>query len=151
MEKIKVHEKKPADFLAKVEIAAVYVNINDKILLLECSSNKSECGAWGVPAGKFERGETPVHCAKRELFEETGIVIAAIDSFFSMGQLYISKPGIDYIYHAFAIDLDSIPIICLSCEHSSYKWVSRQEAERLPLMKGGEQALDYYYRNRVKE
>jgi ADP-ribose pyrophosphatase YjhB (NUDIX family) len=30
-------------------------------------------GAWCLPAGFMEYGETPEHCARRELLEETGI------------------------------------------------------------------------------
>jgi ADP-ribose diphosphatase len=33
---------------------------------------------WEVPAGKLERGEDPLHCAKRELAEETGYECGAI-------------------------------------------------------------------------
>lgn len=30
-------------------------------------------GAWCLPAGFLEYGESPQHCARRELFEETGL------------------------------------------------------------------------------
>lgn len=34
---------------------------------------------WGLPKGHLEEGETPHDCAKRELFEETGLTVSEID------------------------------------------------------------------------
>ncbi|MDR3623529.1 MAG: NUDIX hydrolase [Chlamydiales bacterium] len=143
---IKVYEQKPNDFSHKVEVAATYVNVRGKLLLLELSHNKSEAGAWGVPAGKLEENETSLNGAKRELLEETSIDVSK-NQFQSFGQLYIRKPDIDYIYHVFSVRLAKLPTIILSSEHLSYKWVSLKEAENLPLMDGAQQALDFYYRH----
>lgn len=146
VEETKVYEQQPENFSPSLEVAATYLSISDKLLLLEIAHSKSEAGFWGVPAGKIELNETPIRGAKRELLEETGIDISSNNSLQLLGQLYISKSTIDYIYHVFITHLDKLPIIQLSNEHSSYKWVSRQEAENLPLMYGGKQALDFYYR-----
>lgn len=140
-----VYNKKPRDFSPNVEVAAIYINVNGKLLLLELSANKQEKGAWGVPGGKLEVGERPAQGAKRELLEETGIDIKAESSFHPLGELYMRKPEIDYIYHLFGINLDNAPTVCLSSEHCSYQWVSRSEAESLPLMKGAKLALDTYF------
>lgn len=35
-------------------------------------------GEWSVPGGKLERGESPVYCAARELYEETGIALGTM-------------------------------------------------------------------------
>lgn len=144
-----VYEKRPQDFSPTVEVAAIYLNSNGKLLLLQLSSAKKEKGTWGVPAGKLEMREKPTQAAKRELFEETGIDIESEVSFRPLGKLYMRKPEVDYIYHLFEICLESEPAICLSPEHSSYRWVLRQDAEELPLMNGGKVALDTYYQRLV--
>lgn len=146
-----VYDKRPKDFFPKVEVAAVYLNVNGKLLLLELSANKQEQGKWGVPAGKLEIGERPVQGAKRELLEETSVYIETENSFHSLGELYIRKPEIDYTYHLFGINLENSPTICLSSEHCSYQWVSRFEAENLPLMNGAKQALDTYFQRSAKK
>lgn len=142
---IRVYHQKPDDFSAKVEVAAIYVTVQDRLLLLNLASNKSEAGAWGVPAGKLEASEEPLKGARRELFEETGI-LEPEEFFQSLGKLYMRKPDIDYVYHLFRLDLESMPSISLSLEHCAHRWVTRQEAESLPLMKGAIEALDFYYR-----
>jgi 8-oxo-dGTP pyrophosphatase MutT (NUDIX family) len=144
---IQIYDSKPNDFSPKIEVAATYVNANGKLLLLQIGSHKSEGGTWTVPAGKIELGEEPVQGAKRELFEETGIQLASEKDLRSLGTLYIRKPNFDYVYHLFGIDLGSIPSVRLSLEHRSYQWVSRNEAEKMPLMHGATQALEAYYRN----
>lgn len=142
---INVYYKKPEQFSPKVEVAAIYVNVNGKILLLQLANHKNEKGSWGVPAGKLEAHEEPLHAAKRELFEETGINIESDNAFQSLGALYIRKPELDYVYHLFGIRLDATPSLTLSDEHCLHVWVSRDEAEALPLMNGAKQALDAYY------
>ena len=40
-----------------------------------CVSRKDDPHAWGIPGGKVEPGEAPKAAAKRELAEETGLVM----------------------------------------------------------------------------
>lgn len=55
---------------------------------------------WEIPAGKLEKGEDPLLCAKRELAEETGL---AADTWRHLGTFY-TTPGfsdeIMYLYLA---------------------------------------------------
>jgi 8-oxo-dGTP pyrophosphatase MutT (NUDIX family) len=142
---IEVYEHKPEGFSPAVEVAAIYVNVGEKLLLLKLSHLKREAGKWSIPAGKIEANESAVQGAKRELFEETGIDVISEDALHSFGRLYICKPDIHYIYHLFGVELQDLPSVQLSDEHLSYQWASRQEAEALPLMSGGKQALDFYF------
>ncbi len=48
---------------------------NDKVLMVKhTGAAQNEEGIYGIPAGKIELGESPKEAAKRELFEETGLV-----------------------------------------------------------------------------
>lgn len=42
-------------------------------LLRKCSDLAKEKGSYFYPKGQLKCGEDPLHCAKRELFEETGV------------------------------------------------------------------------------
>ena len=135
----------PKGFFPYVEVSACYVEIEGSLLLLQCSQEKEEHGAWGVPAGKIEKGETPHAAACRELWEETGILTEEMDRILSIGTLYIHKPNIQYVYHMFKVGLDSKPSIVLSKEHSNYKWATREEMSQMPLMLGAYECLNKYF------
>ena len=139
-------ELRPEDFSPQIEVAATYVSAGGKLLFLKLGSSKSEAGAWGVPAGKLKLNESPISGARRELFEETGIHIPEEALLHALGQLFIRKPDIDYVYHLFSLNLEQKPEIQLSSEHSEYKWVTQPGIETLPLMKGAKEALLFYYR-----
>lgn len=142
--KTQVHRRKPLDFDPKQSIAAAYVEVGKELLLLQLSENKKEAKKWGVPAGKLEAEEDPEKAVVRELFEETGISLQESDSLCSLGQLYVRKPGIDYIYNAFRVNLTKKPQVSLSEEHTIYRWLSVEEASKLDLMDGADEALKFY-------
>ena len=148
---IEVYDQAPKDFCPQVEIAACYLEIEDKVLLLQCGAHKSEAGKWGVPAGKIEQGETPQQAAIRELFEETGIVAEPPSQIHYVGRLYMRKPTLDYVYHLFQVTLDLVPAVCLSLEHLDYKWASMRDWTEVPLMVGAKEGIDCYRKNSEKK
>lgn len=55
-----------------VPAAGVIVERDREVLLVKRKYDP-RAGAWCLPAGFMEYGETPTRCAVRELFEETGL------------------------------------------------------------------------------
>ena len=139
MQTVEVHETKPEKFNHQAEVAACYLECDGRLLLLLNAAGDSEAGSWGVPAGKLESNEAPLHGAIRELFEETSISIDP-SQLQSIGSLYIRKPEVDYIYHLFRIKIATRPEVRLSSEHQNYRWVSAEEMEMMPIMIGGKEA-----------
>lgn len=148
---IEVHEIAPAGFTPQVEVAACYLEMNNKLLLLQRAHGKLEAGKWGVPAGKLENNETPENAAKRELLEETGISLANPSCIQRLNSLYIRKPEVDYIYHVFKVQLDQMPTVHLSDEHQSYTWATLKDIETIALMDGAKEALQHYQAMVVKK
>ena len=142
--KLEVHEREPEGFTPQVQVAACYLEIDNKLLLLQRAFGKLEPEKWTVPAGKLEGNETPENAAKRELFEETGISLKSSSQIQHLNSLYIRKPEIDYVYHLFKVPLDQIPDVHLSDEHQSYKWVTSKDLEEMPLMDGAKETLQHY-------
>ncbi len=143
MQTVEVHETKPETFNPQTEIAACYLECDGKLLLLLNALGDSEAGSWGVPAGKLESNEAPLHGAARELYEETSISIDP-SQIQSIGCLYIRKPEVDYIYHLFRIKIATRPEVRISTEHQNYRWVSAEEMEMMPIMIGGKEAYARY-------
>ena len=148
---IEIHEKKPEGFTPQVQVAACYLEIDNKLLLLQRAVGKSQPGKWSVPAGKLERDEIPEDAAKRELFEETGISLERPSQIQRVSSLYVHEPEKDYIYHMFRVQLDQTPHVQLSNEHESYKWVTSKELEEMPLMMGAMEAIRCYRASLIKK
>ena len=64
-----------ADFeRPRVGVASFVINENGKILMGKRKNDYGH-GTWSLPGGKLELFEDPEHCAAREAFEETGLMI----------------------------------------------------------------------------
>ena len=56
-------------------LATMVYCIKDGDVLLMLRNKEPNLGLWGGPGGKLEPGESPYDCAKRELYEETGLEV----------------------------------------------------------------------------
>jgi 8-oxo-dGTP pyrophosphatase MutT (NUDIX family) len=68
-----ISKNKPENFTPKFEIVSCFVQYQDKILLLRRQDHKPQPNTYGVPAGKIDKGETPIQAMQREGKEETQI------------------------------------------------------------------------------
>lgn len=119
-----------------VEIASVYIEYEDQILILHRQNNKSEGNKWGIPGGKVEKNETPLQAALREALEETGFDLSKhpIETFKTVYIEYDEKKHI--VYHAFRTQLQGDPgaVKINFNEHKGFTWVKPSDALKMELM-----------------
>ena len=77
-------------------------------------------GAWGLPGGKIESGETLIEAMNRECIEELGFVpeyikLVPIEKFTSSDQ--------GFCYHTFFCSIQNEFIPKLNNEHIGYAWI----------------------------
>lgn len=85
-----------------------------------------------LPAGKLEKGMTPLENGKRELREETGAVGA---SYISLGKVYPSPGYTDEIIHLYACRISSVGESCPDDDEFL-------NVEKIPLDKAVEMVLN---------
>ena len=139
---IEIHKNKPSDFNSRGQTTGCYVECDGKFLLLQRGTEERHAGAWGSPGGKVEIHETPEQAARRELFEETGILIDPSVGLEFFGTFYVRVPSADFTYHLFKINLETMPAVIISHEHDNYTWVRPEEIKNMPLMLGEDEALE---------
>lgn len=96
--------------------------------IIKCSTSgkyllvKGFTGKWSFPKGHREKNETPHECAKREIYEETGIVI---DDLKNKKATFVS------IYYYFNIEFDEEKNTCPidTNEVKDIRWFLPQETE----------------------
>ena len=136
----------PKDFKPTVEVAGCFCEWNGKLLYLKRHADKPQGSTWGLPAGKIERGEDPAQAAVREVDEEVGIKLD-LAKLQEVVTAYLDVDQVRYVFHAFRIRLEKAPQITLEPDaHTEAKWLTIEEALKLPLIIGGGEILKYYAR-----
>lgn len=102
---------------------SVYAERDGKILVLKRNGGAAP-GAWYTPGGVLDPGETPVDCARRELFEETGL--APTSALELVGLIPMHVYGAPSFLVAYACECKS-GHVQLSHEHSAARWVDPVE------------------------
>jgi len=131
-----VYKSPTPQFKPRIEIAAAYIEYNDKILLLHRQENKSQGNKWGIPGGKVSKGETPLEAIIREVKEETGYDISD-QQIENLGTVYIEYNEKDhFIYHMFRTKLYGDPgaVQINFDEHKGFTWVTPADGLKMDLL-----------------
>ena len=99
-----------------MEYAGIALLIKDHVLLCKRSPHMENYpNVWSVPAGHVEKGETPLVCAVRELYEETHI--PALESATKLEGVIDKKEGLFYLYYT---EIPEFHVPLLDCEHVDF-------------------------------
>ena len=110
------------------------LNDDKEILIIKrCPTDKKDANKWEVPGGKLDEGEDLLLSKKREVKEETGLLIEQTEPLI-FTQSYVIEDGgykgFTYI-SLFSVNKIKKGKVKLSEEHTEYAWVSYKEISNL--------------------
>ncbi len=109
--------------LLMVGATVLVLDEKDRLLMIR----RSDSGAWGLPGGAMELGESAEEAARRELREETGLSAGRIELFgvFSGPELYYRYPNGDEVYNvsiAYLAHAADGAVCLLDGEHTEFAY-----------------------------
>lgn len=117
-----------------------YIDNGKQFLLLERNKKGNDIheNKWVSVGGKFEAGESPEQCARREIFEETGLTAKKIDL---KGVITFPEftPDLDwycFVYRVTEFEGNLIE----ECDEGTLHWVDYADIMKKPTWEG-----DYIY------
>lgn len=110
-----------------IAVKALIVS-NEKFLIIRRSSQaRDNEGAWELPGGRLEFGESPQNALIREVSEEVGLEVSdsrIISSWTFMKNESTQVVGLTFICRVSAGE------VTLSHEHDDFIWISKQEISK---------------------
>ncbi|PMD55488.1 uncharacterized protein K444DRAFT_537731 [Hyaloscypha bicolor E] len=133
-------------------VAAGTLNFNkkDELLLIKRASNDTSPNRWEIPGGVGEEGETILHCAARETFEETGLIVVHFKRL--VGGEVVTDGSTCKL--SFEVEVKSTEGVTLNPEeHQDYLWVTKEMVGSLEITGPEHKAtiLEAFQRERKEE
>ena len=113
----------------------VYIEKNDSYLMLHRVKKKHDMNKdkWLGVGGKFEPGESPFECARREIYEECGVKVKDL-SYRGIVTFISDEFGTEYMHLFTAADYEGE--IDYECDEGVLEWVKKEKIECLPIWEG---------------
>jgi 8-oxo-dGTP pyrophosphatase MutT (NUDIX family) len=108
--------------------AVVYAERGDEILLLQRAEGSALAGEWFLPGGMVEPGELPEEGARRELAEEAGVSIGALEI---IGCYPMHVYGYDMLQISYRGTIVDDAAVVVSHEHDGARWVKASDMRAL--------------------
>ncbi len=139
-----LHKNPPNNFNPRFNVVWCFVEYDSEILLLLRNKNKIQWNTWWMPAWKQDEWESLEDAMKRELFEETWVVVSKNELKY-FDKLYVNHKY-DFVYHMFHLKIDKKTEITLNpVEHSEYKWFSGEDALKENLIEDLDECIKMFY------
>lgn len=94
---------------------------------------------WIGVGGKFEYGETPFDCVRREILEETGLTVKSLN-YKGLVTFVSNEFGTEYMHLFHTTDFEGDLIE--KCDEGNLEWINVDEVKSLPLWEGDKIFLD---------
>lgn len=119
-----------------VLVSTALIEKNGKYLVLKRSKkNITNKGRWQFPEGKVKFGEDLINALKREVEEETNLVVTDVKLFGIHSCILKEGYGVFRMYRAI-FDCRVMGRLKLSKDHDDYKWVDKKNLEKLNFISG---------------
>lgn len=111
-----------------------YLEKDGKYLMLYRNKKKVDAneGKWIAVGGKFEKGESPEECMKREVFEETGLEVKRYR--YAGVVTFLSDTWPTEMMHLFVCNEFAGNEI--TCSEGELRWVLKEDVPKLPMWEG---------------
>ncbi len=104
---------------------------------------------WAFPGGHLENGESVTDCVKREMLEETGIVLGNL-IFKGITNIYNTVNHKRHIIYNFACDKYSGEVK-KQCNEGEIQWINISEFDALNMAEGMEYRIPLFTKSMVQE
>lgn len=127
----------------QVAVSGFILNDKKEVLLVKRSDTDDFLpGYWEMPGGGTDNGEHPTIALQREIKEEVGLDVEvgkplAVDDYFMEKE----DEKIHRVEIFFACLVKNNQPVVLSHEHSAYKWVAKEDLEKLDMTAYTKKAL----------
>jgi 8-oxo-dGTP diphosphatase len=112
-----------------------YIRDRDKTLMVHRvkKANDIHEGKWNGLGGKLEPGESPEECARREIYEESGLTAMALEW---KGILTFPKFANDEDWYAFVFVVTDFTGDLADSEEGNLQWIKNEDLPSLNLWEG---------------
>ena len=130
-----------------VQLATIcYIDNGKEFLMLHRNKKQNDihAGKWIGVGGKLERGETPQECAKREIFEETGLVAKPVlKGIITFPDFTVGHDWYTYVFKVTEFDGELI-----DCNEGTLEWVPYEEVLSKPTWEGDYTFVEWLLENK---
>ncbi len=112
-----------------------YIEQNEKYLMIHRIKKKNDANhdKWIGVGGKFENGESPFDCARREILEETGVVPVGL-RYRGLVTFISDEYGTEYMHLFTATGYSGT--INYDCDEGKLEWVEKNKIKDFPIWEG---------------